>query len=501
MANPFTPGFGLTPVILAGRDIAIDEFTAALAGTVPEARAILISGQRGAGKTVLLTEFRELALEAGWIDLRMHTSSSSLVEELRGQAIARLRELDPEAETSRLTSARISSLSASRDIVQRYEGEGEPLTVVLDRLAALADAEGGGLLITLDELQSADRDQLHALTQHVQDLIGSGHAVAFLAAGVRTGVDALLDHERTTFLRRAHRLEVGSVDVGTAAEAIRMTVADTAKTITPEAAVLAGEISRGYPYLIQLIGSKAWQNSGDADVIEVEDVRGARETVVAAMIKNVHGPALRGLSPRKREYLLAMLEDEGPSAVGDIARRMGIDPRNQSTYRERLIEDDLIRPAGRGFVEYSLPYLDEALRHEEREGVGSDVEPDRGVRRSQREQQHDRGQHQHGPARAPVVSLPAGVEVDRDRAREGRVAHQDPRRDAQRRDHREPPQRPRDRTGGIGTGGAPGRAGNRAHGVRHRAFVRARCERRTPRSGSMSEPTPSRSSWRSASSR
>ena len=74
--NPFTPGFGLTPMILAGRDLAIEEFTAALAGNVPEARAILISGARGSGKTVLLTEFRELALEAGWIDLRMHTSSS-----------------------------------------------------------------------------------------------------------------------------------------------------------------------------------------------------------------------------------------------------------------------------------------------------------------------------------------------------------------------------------------------------------------------------------------
>ena len=137
--NPFTPGFGLTPMILAGRDLAIEEFTAALAGNVPEARAILISGARGSGKTVLLTEFRELALEAGWIDLRMHTSSTSLVEELRGQAIAHLRELDPEAETSRLTSARISSLSASRDIVQRYQGEGEVLSTVLDRLAQLAD--------------------------------------------------------------------------------------------------------------------------------------------------------------------------------------------------------------------------------------------------------------------------------------------------------------------------------------------------------------------------
>ena len=382
--NPFTPGFGLTPMILAGRDLAIEEFTAALAGNVPEARAILISGARGSGKTVLLTEFRELALEAGWIDLRMHTSSTSLVEELRGQAIAHLRELDPEAETSRLTSARISSLSASRDIVQRYDGEGEVLSTVLDRLAQLADEDGGGLLITLDELQSVDRDQLHALTQHVQDLIGSGHAVAFIAAGVRPGVDALLDHERTTFLRRAHRIEVGSVDVGTAAETIRMTIADTTRTITPEAAVLAGEISCGYPYLIQLIGSKAWQRSGDADTIEIEDVRASRDAVVAAMIKNVHGPALRGLSPRKREYLHAMLEDEGPSAVGDIARRMGIDPRNQSTYRERLIEEELIRPAGRGFVEFSLPYLADALHHEARTGVGADVEPDRGVRRSHR---------------------------------------------------------------------------------------------------------------------
>src|SRR5699024_1634530 len=134
-----------------------------------------------------------------------------------------------------------------------------------------------------------------------------------------------------------------------------MTVADTARSITPEAAVLAGEISRGYPYLIQLIGSKAWQNSGEAESIEVEDVHGARDAVIAAMIKNVHGPAPRGLSPRKREYLHATLEDEGPSGVGGNDRRMRSDPRNEATYRERLIEEELIRPAGRGFVEYALP--------------------------------------------------------------------------------------------------------------------------------------------------
>src|SRR5699024_12734966 len=110
----------------------------------------------------------------------------------------------------------------------------------------------------------------------------------------------------------------------------------------------------------------------------------------AATLKTVHGPAARGLRPRKRAYLRAMLEDAGPPAAGASARRMAIDPRNQSTYRERLIEDDLIRPAGRGFVEFSLPYLAEALRHEEREGVGADIEPDRGLTRSHRSRRDPR---------------------------------------------------------------------------------------------------------------
>ena len=169
------------------------------------------------------------------------------------------------------------------------------------------------------------------------------------------------DLSRTTFLRRAHKVEVGSVDVGTAAEVIRMTVADTGKTITPAAAVRAGEISQGYPYLIQVIGAQAWQRSGEAETIEIEDVEGAAEPTIDAMIHNVHGPALRDLSGRKSEYLYAMLEDEGPSQVADIAERMQLNASNQNVPRSRLIHDELRRPAGRGMVEYARPYLREAL--------------------------------------------------------------------------------------------------------------------------------------------
>lgn len=365
-SNPFTPGFGLTPRVLAMQGTPVEDFAEALAGrrSVGE-RSVLISGARGVGKTVLLAQMHDVAELAGWHAITLHTSSTSMVEELRGAVVDLLRTLDPDATARRLTRAEAGAVGVRAgvglDLVDRYGGEPTPLGRLLDRLAQLLTEREGGLLVGLDEVQSADRDQLHEVAQHMQDLTGRGHAVGFVAAGIRSGVDELLAHPRTTFLRRAHKVEVGGVDVGTAAEVIRMTVADTGKTITPEAAVRAGEISQGYPYLMQVIGAQAWQRSGTAEAIEIEDVEGAAEATIDAMIHNVHGPALRDLSGRKSDYLYAMLEDEGPSRVSEIARRMDLNVNNQNVHRSRLIHDELIRSAGRGLVEFAMPYLREAL--------------------------------------------------------------------------------------------------------------------------------------------
>ena len=379
--NPFTPGFGQSPAILAGRTGILGDVEAVLDGELPEQRTLLISGARGIGKTVLLSEIEARARDRGWVQLTLHTGARSMADELRQSAVAQLRELDPGAVTSRLTGAGMSGVSASRTVSDRYAREPEALGALLDRLAAIATDRGTGVLITLDEVQSVDRDQLHEIAQLLQDLARRGRETMVAAAGVRVGVDRLLENEKTTFLRRAHRVELGRVDVGTAAEAIRMTVADTSRTISPEAAVRAAEISEGYPYLIQLAGSKAWRSSTGADSIEVEDVESGRVAVIAEMIKNVHGPALRDLSQRKEDYLAAMLEDgDGPSNVGDIAARMGVDPRYQSTYRERLIADELIEPAGRGYVRFALPYLREAV--EERLSGGTLTTHDHGIDRS-----------------------------------------------------------------------------------------------------------------------
>src|ERR1700758_4599526 len=67
--DPYTPGSGVRPLKLAGRDRELESFQvliARLSDGLPE-RSLIYSGLRGVGKTVLLLEFETLARESGWV--------------------------------------------------------------------------------------------------------------------------------------------------------------------------------------------------------------------------------------------------------------------------------------------------------------------------------------------------------------------------------------------------------------------------------------------------
>lgn len=60
--NPFKPTAGKMPPILIGRHSIIEDFSEALTnGVGAPGRIMLVTGQRGFGKTVMLTEFRRIA--------------------------------------------------------------------------------------------------------------------------------------------------------------------------------------------------------------------------------------------------------------------------------------------------------------------------------------------------------------------------------------------------------------------------------------------------------
>ena len=148
--NPFKPTAGAEPPVLVGRDHVIDDFIDGLdEGVGAPGRLMRITGPRGSGKTVLLTELGDIARKRGWLVVDVTAREGML-----GEVIAMLSDEDA------------IELSADIDlgIVKAHASTGQKSRVSIRE--ALTKATGSaagrtGVLVTVDEAQDADRDRRH----------------------------------------------------------------------------------------------------------------------------------------------------------------------------------------------------------------------------------------------------------------------------------------------------------------------------------------------------
>ena len=167
-------------------------------------------------------------------------------------------------------------------------------------------------------------------------------------------------------MRRAQRFSLGEFSPKNAAEGFRATAFDSGIAFSPEAVDMGVRISKGYPFLVQLVGALAWNQAHRRGAVEVSaaDVAAVERTTVSNMGTQVHGPALRNISPAQRQFLDAMAKhDHDAVPISTIAATVGKRPQGVSDTREKLIAADLIESAGTGLVRFTLPYLREYLNN------------------------------------------------------------------------------------------------------------------------------------------
>jgi hypothetical protein len=96
--------------------------------------------------------------------------------------------------------------------------------------------------------------------------------------------------------------------------------------------------TRGYPFLIQLVGAQTWRlHPSETDITVGRRPGGRVEGTPAPWDVLVYEPALAGASAIDKTFLLAMTKDDGPSKMADIQERLGVDVNYASQYRLRLI--------------------------------------------------------------------------------------------------------------------------------------------------------------------
>lgn len=361
MPNPFEPTFGRTPPLLVGRDAAIADVAESVERVGGSALATLVTGARGSGKTVLLNAFEDVARSQGWIVFSEAATPGLIDRLITDRLIPLLDELDGDGPYE-LRSLSGMGFGASWERGDRTDGQTRPgfrplLETITDRLAE----QGVGLMVSVDEVHRSAIDDLRELTTAVQHGFREERPLALVAAGLPSAVADLLNDDVLTFLRRAHRVELGPVSPDDVALGLARPLDDAGRKITTNALRRAVTATEGYPFMIQLVGDELYRSTPDV-VIDV----GAADVAIPAAARRlgrlVHETALADLSVIDRSFLVAMAHDDSASRMGDIATRLGVDANYASQYRLRLLASGVIRSAGHGLVDFELPYLRDYLQ-------------------------------------------------------------------------------------------------------------------------------------------
>lgn len=354
VTNPFKPTAGAEPPVLAGREKVIRDFSDGLAeGPGAPGRLMRISGPRGSGKTVLLTELGEIAKDEGWLvvdETARKGLVSAVVDRLAGSA--------PDA--SVCADIDLGFVKARAGVSTRECG-----TDLRSALAAAIARPGRkGVLVTVDEVQDADRDDMTQIAHAVQHMIREGRDVAFVFAGLTTGVADFVNGQAMTFLRRAKVEQLNAIPDDEVAHALKEPFAGTGMHLSDEALEAAVRAADGYAYLVQLVGYNVWRAArrhfAETPAVSMEDVADGVDMALANYDEAVIEPALAMLSERAMRYLVEMAKRDGDAATGDIAKSIGVPATSLSSARRTLIARQVIEPAGRrGYVRFSVPKMRE----------------------------------------------------------------------------------------------------------------------------------------------
>lgn len=363
--SPFTPGYGRKPAIFGGHGQELSELKDVF-DTLDfgENHSVLVSGLRGAGKTSFLSTLQDAAQEAGWLVISDDASAGLMGRVMDSTIPALINEMTPSSR-ARLTSLGIWQFNADFEYVDRHRTVKPQLRSDLVALSSALGADGG-ILITIDEVSSGKvrLRELSKFALQVAHALQEGAQIMIVFAGVKLSLDALLEGEHTTFLRRSREVAFERLSAPETSRVFTETAGLGGRYIEADALGKLVSLSQGYPYLVQLAGDYAWRNNPTAETISLVDATVAHDKAINAVESRVISRVYRDLSDVDQKFLNAMAEDEDRTKVADIVKRMGVSDAYVQVYKKRLVESGYVHVARHGYVQFSLPYLGAYIRRQ-----------------------------------------------------------------------------------------------------------------------------------------
>jgi hypothetical protein len=367
--NPFAPGMATPPPLLAGRDELLAEFETLLdraVGGYPIEVPLLL-GERGVGKTVLLNAWVRRARERGWAAHRFQAEPDRPLEAKMAAEVpamvASFRRGKSKRGAGQISAEAELNLGVGRVAVTRTSGEGRaPLTIEdsARALAAAARQSRAGVVVLFDELHDATVEDLRRLGNLFQFVASEELPIVVGGAGLLSLREYAPAVGASTFTERARWVEIHNLSQQDTELAFVEPFRIGGRQVDWDAAAKVFELTHGYPYVLQLLGSAIWDVDVDSHVT-VADVDEGWRAAARRLGAGQYAQRWNRLTSLQRLYLgaAALIESETRSPLIEtraIAERLERSSASLDKVRRALIDQDLLSDeSARGTVMFALP--------------------------------------------------------------------------------------------------------------------------------------------------
>ena len=378
--NPYTPGAGMMPKYLAGRESIIskaEQRIESVSAGYP-ARSIVYYGLRGVGKTVILNAVENMAdndnLLKSYIEVKETSNfvkallivcngfvhSLSLKETLKDKA-GKLLSIFRSFSAKWTPEDNTFSLELKDQPLEfATAGTGDlanDLTELLVTLGRYAQQANTAICFCIDELQYAKDEELEALITAVHRLNQRGLPVIFFCAGLPKILKKM--GETKSYSERLFEFtEIGSLSAQSAKDAITVPAKALNVKYTEGALEKIIEITQRYPYFIQELCCTIWENHDEYE-IDMNAVNGNIEAANKKLDAGFFHVRYDRCTQTEKMFMLAMVKcGELPCTIANVAKIMARSVQSISVHRNNLINKGLIFATSYGEIDFTVPQFD-----------------------------------------------------------------------------------------------------------------------------------------------
>lgn len=384
--NPYTPGAGMVPRYLAGREALLEEAqdTLAYIANGYATRSIVYYGLRGVGKTVLLTEIENIALENNiYYEHIEAMENGSFMSSISLYVSKILRKMSVKEKAKQYIDL-AKSVAMSFQFFYNKEGETSiginpkmlkaagiadtgdlqnDLTELLVHLGKVGQKINTGAVIFIDEVQYLKDAEFEALMAAIHRCNQLGLPLALIAAGLpkiaKIAGDIKSYAERLFKFIPVDKLQEDDAKLALTRPASRLGVQYTAEALTE---IL--QQTDCYPYFLQEYGQQAWKYVDKATkTLSYEAACAAHNDFINALDEGFFKVRHDRASEKELEFMRAMVQcEELPCQTKQVAQIMHSSYNRIAPIRAQLIHKGFIYASSRGEISFTVPQFDKYLK-------------------------------------------------------------------------------------------------------------------------------------------